>query len=67
MADNELARVITTLIALIAIGSLVTMFVGVLWFLIGTGLFPWWIAVGPAVIAGLIGTGLVLRMLNSRQ
>jgi hypothetical protein len=49
----------TSALAVIATVSMLIVFGVVLWFLIGTGLFPWWIAVGPVVVFGLVAAGLV--------
>lgn len=31
----------------------------ILWMLIGSGVMPWWIALGPGIVLTLIGLGLV--------
>ena len=34
---------------------------------IGSGLMPWWIAVGPALVFGLVGLGLLNKWLINRK
>lgn len=52
-------RGISVSLAVIGGAGFIAGWVLVLWFLIGTGLMPWWIAVGPTVVFGLIGIGLL--------
>ena len=52
---------------MIGAASLVTMFAVVLWVLIGSGLMPWWIAVGPALVFRLVGLGMLNKWIASRK
>jgi hypothetical protein len=60
-------RLITVIVGVIGAASLVTVFAVVLWVLIGSGLMPWWIAVGPALVFGLVGLGLLNKWLINRK
>jgi hypothetical protein len=60
-------RLITGAIAAIAVTSWLVFFFGVLWILIGTGLAPWQIVIGPAIVVGLVGAGLILKVVESRK
>jgi hypothetical protein len=60
-------RFITVIVGVIGAASLVTVFAVVLWVLIGSGLMPWWRAVGPALVFGLVGLGLLNKWLINRK
>lgn len=60
-------RGITVAIGVIGATALVTLFALVLWILIGSGVMPWWIAVGPALIFGLVGLGLLNKWLTEHR
>lgn len=57
-------RHITAAIAVIAVGSWLVFFFGVLWILAGSGVLPWTVLALPAVIVALVGAGLILKSLN---